>query len=348
MTTAKITENIILPVDEPSIIKQLIKAYGPRMVELKGKIPLPVPGKSIKFMTKKMCVSIASGWRRVVCGEFVYPIFYMHNNNIATNAPDLARKTDYVQTRISLIPVSYIPEETKKSTEDRFEIDVVNTTSKLMMIRSNDIKYVGTGKSPIKWKMHHHISPLMPGTMVKMKFDLKWGTNREQSIYSKNGPEYYDVMDVDYTKVSSMISDPKEFVLGLTNMPGFNNPKDIVILGFKTLLGTLKKCTSTLNALSKEYKDDTSLPFLSDDLSVVKKDGYIRYEFYKESSTLTYILSKHVFGKNLDIAYVTNGNDHPQDNSHLVRIISPSHVKELQQACLVAQSDIESVIKQLS
>lgn len=299
---------------------------------------IPRHSNSIRYKVNA-CTALCNGWRRVMLDELPYPRLTVKMDDIRTDDPFAQRQTDYLQNRIQLIPTSYIPpgEDLKGS----LEIDVKNDSKETITVTSKDIKAKGNLK--IEWSQEIELFELNPGRWVKIPLSIEWGINLTHGSFSIIGPLHYEALDQTPDKYKSYQAHPQLYDLGLT-VESLLDPVLAVKLGWQTLL---KKVTNA-KALIAEFAKTGKIPYQSPLLKVLNiKGNRTRYEFINETLTLGNILSYFAYLRDTTIKFIQAGDDHPEDNSILVKINHPEHAKLLMLGCDDAILQIQQILTEL-
>lgn len=297
--------------------------------------------RTIKYEVHGAHLCISNGWRRTMIDEIEYPRLSIRMDDIKTDDPYNARLTDYIQTRIYLIPTSYV-EQTDEYKKVKLEINIKNDTQKNIIVKSSDIQVID-GDCPIEWSPNIDLITLRPGFYLKIPISIEWGKNNIHHTFSCFArTTAYPLMVHEYKNAdlpSSLTVHPMDHVHAVEVL-SFTKPKDAILLGWNTLLATI---TRAINAL--ELVDD--VPYQSDELKVTLAEGNrIRYEFFNETITLTEIIAWYAYQLDTSIKLIFAGDDHPEDKSSLIYINHPDHIQLLLNGAKEASKIIRSIIQQ--
>lgn len=234
----------------------------------------------------------------------------------------------------------------------------------------------GTG---FKWKSHIEICRLMPTMVFKADLTIQWGQNKKHASFSNFGNirykplEYFKINKIQNNKViydkktykmptdkeekalakrglpmrpHSYSIHPTKYELGCLHLPSLYEPKKAVWFGWNKLYSLLSDASEKVKTYSRHQKETKSKTgfYQDDELKVSKDKGRVmRYEFYNHTYTTSQIIRQYVFIQNPSIQYIAPGDDHPNDNSTLVRINHVNHDKIILKALETAMADVKKI-----
>jgi DNA-directed RNA polymerase subunit L len=294
---------------------------------------------SAVFTIRDANTALANGWRRTILDEMVFPRFTCALEDIKTDDPYCQRLTDYIQNRIWLVPTSYIAPDTDAAT---FVLDVKNATTANIVVKSREIKPAKPSK--FDWAKEIDLLELQPGRSIHITISLEWGINRSHASFSKFHGMIYEPLGYDMTAPpASTTVHPRDYRLGL-HCSTLVDAKASVIMGWRCMRDKLAVAAEHITAFQKVK----TLPYITTALNVTQiKGDRIRYEFFKETYTLGNLLSWYAYQLDKSVAYIFAGDDHPEDDSILVKITHPDHAALLIAAARAAIADIDAILKQL-
>jgi hypothetical protein len=314
-----------------------VKLTGSEITNLTSLVP--EPETSFRYTLIGINTELANAWRRIMLDEIVYPQFACTMSDISSTDDFVQRTTDYIANRINLIPISYIPQDTKI---EHFTIHVRNSTPPDRHLRTDvtsaDIKWSGTGTCPIRWDQKIAITELLPGREIRIKITIEWGVGLKSGTYSKFGPLLYRPIEYKEPFPSSYTVHPTAFELGVTCC-SLIDPKWANILGWRTLSNKLNSCITRLQELKGGPPHIT--PHL--DISMVEGEK-IRYRFIAETLSLVNVLAWYCYKVDPTIPYVNAGDEHLEDPYRTLHIIHPEYHQLIITAARLALKDIDTII----
>jgi hypothetical protein len=335
-----------------NLVKDLEKGYSDMEFnnDFKKTVKSLIPKyyyNTIEYELHNVELALSNGWRRIMIDEIEYPRLSTRMDDIKTDDEFNCRLTDYIQSRIYLIPMNYVPynESIKKA---KFEINITNDDSEEMIVRSSDIKYLGNddskdNKCPIEWSPDVDIITLRSTKSIRIPINIEWGKNLNHHTYCcfARVSAFPLGSDTDKELPSSMTMHPTVHV-NRAWILSFTNATEAVLLGWKTLLNILKKAHMALN----DFKNNSKMPYSTQQLKVQIADaGKIRYEFFNETRTLTEIICRYSYLVYPDIKLICAGDDHPEDKSSLIYINHADHNNLLISGTQNAIKIVEKIIK---
>lgn len=327
----KITENNFDNFD-----KNLMKAYPfLNLTDHLKKIKSLVPGgtKSISFELRKSSTAMANAIRTMILDEITWPRLTCAIEDIETDDAFAKRMTDYIQSRIWLIPTSYADKS-----EYKFKIDFTNKETYPVIVKSSEIKQISGGKLQFSDKID--VIELKPGKSIKIDISVEWGKNAKHASFSKFHYIKYAALDIDIDKTPSYSVYPTDYLLGFS-CEEYIDPMKVLKLLFSEMLARYE------NALEEVQKFENT-PYKSEKLNVRTIEGDIqRYEFYNESYAFGNMISWYIFCEDPSIDFVNSGDEHPEDKSILVNIKHPAHKKIMIKALEKIIKDIGSLERQI-
>lgn len=336
--------------DGVSVMKSVLKAYPElKWTEADQKHLenlLPDDTCTLTYSLKGINTDLANGWRRIVLDELKYPRFTVRTSDIKGNDEFVQHSTEYIQNRLWLIPVSYIPAPSGAQIPT-WEINVTNTTSSPIVVTSADIKPVVDGKetkavssaSSFTWSKNQVIHRLLPGKSMEMKITIEWGIGLQNASFTAVGPVYYDALGYPEPRPSATTVYVRDYHLGFRCSPSLIDPAQFNLLAWRTFEDKLLTAVTNLEKVDK-------VPYNSPDLRVYKAPhDAVTYAFERETLTLTRTIAWYVFYMDPSIARVNAGDEHPEYTFTIVTIQHKDHTKVMIAAAREALADIRKIIK---
>lgn len=307
----------------------------------------PTHPRRITFDVKNSNTAICNAFRRVMLDEIKWPRLTCAMEDIKTDDAFCQRLTDYIQNRIWLAPTGFMDAGEKAP---QLQLDVKNLTAETIIVTTADIKLV-SGKK-IEFSQKVELTELLPGRYLRVPITVEWGINRSHATYSNfNALRYVplqyqkELFDVDSKEdklPSSCSVTPTDYGLGFS-CEQFIDPTKACVQGWQTIWNIIDGAQKQIEMF---VASKSGLPYISDALNVSQLKGdRIKYEFFGESYTLGEILGWYGYMEDPSIDFIMPGDDHPEDQSILIKISHKDHSALLIAAAKTAKKDVERFIK---
>lgn len=347
----------IISLTAKQIIADVKKHYGTDIKESEIKNMVP---KSYSVFVKeyKVAQPYANGWRRIMMDEIYAPRLTCNIPDIYTSDPYAQRMTEQLQLQIRHIPISYFEKKYNEDENNKFIgiIDVRNTSTEKIVVKSGDIKISQIGRYRNILKFHDNIGlfELLPGYDAKITVGIDWGYGYEHSSFKHIGPVIYKPTKFDTSVESKTLPSsasvvPTNYKLGLIGCPENLSARKMCLLGWKTFLGIVKQAKFAIDEYKKylvEHKDQkisVNKLYESELLNVKNTASGIQYIFHHQSQTLTHTLAWIILSKN-KIKSVMSYKQAPYDDFVILQITDDNHLKLIYDACNIAENEISGVI----
>lgn len=333
VTNIKITElNYNDLVNKVSKAFPFLKLSQQDIKEIEALFPDPI--FKMTFDLHGASTYIANGFRRTVLDEIEGVRFGTSPDMIKSDDLVCQRFNDNIQSRINLIPISYMdPEEVK----GEMFLELKNTTLQPIEIKSDHI----TAPKNLKIAKHFTIMILNPGKFIHIKLHLERGTNLDHGSYTHFGPALYKPLKFDMKNPPmSMTVIPHDYSLGF-HCPSWFDPTKVAKRVWATMIQKLELLQSRIDEF---IESGGKVPYNTDFLKVTQiKGDRIKYEIMNETYTISNIISWYTYQRDPSIDLVHAGDDHPQDPSTLIKITHPKHAQLIRDAIGDAIKDIKLI-----
>jgi hypothetical protein len=325
------------------LVSRLGKAFGTEFTPEDRKTMeelMPSDNWVVRFELRKGNTELANGFRSFVLDETPWPRITCHMEDIETDDPKMQRITDHTQNNIWMIPTSYLEDKEVDETELEIKIDVPADATEPRKVWSHDIQLV-KGPKTFKWLRNIHLATVQPGRYFRVRLAVEKNINRQHATYSPMFYAHYRTLDFKEPLPPCYTVLPEDYELGFhiskTCCP---DPTKLV----KMIWQEMAKRLEAVIALLKDFEPKSQrLPFYSDSLNVtMQPDHRIRYEFVGETYAIGNLINRYAFDLDPSIDYIACGDDHPDDQSILIKITHPTHCRLLLQGAMAALKAVEA------
>ena len=287
---------------------------------------LPHSKWTVRFDLVKANTELANAFRSFVLDEIPWTRITCYMADIVTDDPRIQRMTNRVQNNIWMIPTTWVDD--KDMDDIKLEISVSSGTENRHMITSNDIKMI-KGPDNFKWVKNINLAEIEPGRTFKATLALEKDISRKNATYCPFFQPFFKCIEFDdLSKIPSYSVMPEEYSLGFSCL-------DLVCSDTKWAVRHVWECIfqrlTICKTLIEEFEPKSGkLPYISDFLKVsIQSDQKTRYEFVGETYAIGNIISKYGYLEDTSIDYICCGDDHPEDNNTIVKLIHPDHASLL-------------------
>jgi hypothetical protein len=349
--------NTVMKLDAKQIIAEVKEKYNTeiKLEDIKNIIP-----KSYSVFVKdyKIALPYANGWRRIMIDELYAPRFSCAVSSINTDDPYIQRMTEQIQIQIYHIPISYFEKQYNEIDSHRFigVIDIRNTTTEKLLVKSGDIKVqqIGRYQNILKYNDNTVICELLPSYRLKLTVGIEWGFGYTNSSFRHTGPILYRPTKFDTSVESKTLPNaasviPTDYRLGLTGCPEPMSAIEMCLVGWKTYLEIIKQAKFALEEYEKylngtnDRKVNTNRLYESELLNVKNTMDGVEYIFHNQSQTLTNLLAYIIINK-YNIQFVSSYKKAPYDHFVILKILDTNHLKIIFDSCNIAENEISRVI----
>jgi len=303
----------------------------------------------VRFELHNANSDLANAIRRTIMSETpVKSLDYHEHDDIDISDPYIL--SDFIKKQINLVPINQDIDISKYS-DYSIELTLENRTDEIIDVKTSDFIIKKSGK---KINVAEIMSPLIvlcrlrPGEHIYIKnINIIEGIGRNDSAaFSNISNIYYKPLDVipldsiNGTGISSMVSNPKSFMIGYSTHRNTIDPTNIIV----------NACNTLIKRLEVIYKDFINIENKSEyyysDLIQLETNGVIKeIQLKNENWTLSNLIARYCYiltEKN--IKFISSSIAHPEKEIGVLRITHPEFSKLIQNAIKKSIDELSNII----